>query len=591
MSAIPQLAFDGDCGFCRYCVDYAASLTGPRVAYRPYQEIAGDHPDVPEQAFRDSIQLFESGRRCQGAEAAFRVLAIGGRSTLLRAYRRVPGFAAGSEAAYRWVARHRPALFALGRLMFGRRLLVARHERTAAWLYRTIMLLALVAFVSLWVQVEGLFGQGGIAPVAEMLDALSAPGDFARYFRLPTLLWISGADWALHGVCALGVLASLLGLAGRLRTLSAAIAYLAYLSLVTAGRDFTAFQWDMLLLECLVLAAVAARSPGAGVWLGRLLLLRFMLLSGVVKVASHDPTWASGTALLFHFETQPLPTPLAWYAHHLPREWLIAATWATLLIELGLPWLVLGPRNLRLLAAAGFVLLEVLIVLTGNYNFFNLLTIGLCLALLNDHLLPGSAATERIRRRPVAGMIAIVIGALGVLQILDVIERLPPTMRAPLRLVAPYGIVNRYGVFAVMTTVRHEIVLEGSLDGEHWREYAFPFKPGAVDEAPRLATPHQPRLDWQMWFAALGPPDRSPWFYGLADALLRGDPETRALLRDPFDGRTPTWLRARYYRYRFTTPAERAATGDWWVRELLGLWMAPIRLRVPHVHHDPLVLP
>ena len=162
--------------------------------------------------------------------------------------------------------------------------------------------------------------------------------------------------------------------------------------------------------------------------------------------------------------------------------------------------------------------------------------------------------------------------------------------RALLAVLEPARAVNHYGLFAVMTTRRDELVIEGSLDGADWRAYEFPFKPGAVAGRPRLATPHQPRLDWQMWFAALTTLERAPWVYGLANALLRAEPSVLALIEDPFAGETPAVVRVVRYRYRFTTPEERAWSGDWWIREQIGFWSPEMRLRKPVMTHDPLIL-
>jgi len=468
-----------------------------------------------------------------------------------------------------------------------------RFEQTADWLYRGVMLMALLALLSLWWQIEALIGSAGILPVDEYLAAVHAQLGRDAYVQLPTLLWLSSTDAALHVLCAAGVVACCAGLLGRMRIVAALVVYAVYLSLFYAGQIFTGYQWDLLLIECLVLCALLAARPGWGVWLFRLLLFRFMFLSGAVKLLSGDPTWADATALEYHFQTQPLPTVFAWYAQQLPPWVLHGGVYATLVIEIVLPWLVLLPRAPRLAAGAGFVLLEVLILLTGSYNFFNLLTIVMCLSLLDDDLLRWLPSLRGIglRRRGrhlVAGL-GCSIALLGVLVVVETVT----DVRAPRALLAfadPARAVNRYGLFAVMTTERDELVVEGSLDGVEWRVYEFPFKPGDPGRAPRLATPHQPRLDWQMWFAALTSLEGAPWIYGFADALLRAEPHVLALLQDPFQGRPPAFVRIVRYRYRFTTAAEREATGNWWARERLGPWSPELRLRVPVIRHEPLSL-
>ncbi len=587
----PRLVYDGDCAFCRYMQTYAASVTGDAVEYRPYQEVLRDYPDIPAADFAETIRLFADDGRHRGADAAFRTLALGGVGFWHLLCRHLPGFALFAEAAYRWTARHRSFCLRVSRILFGRHLVRAEFAATADLLVRGIALCGLVAFVSLWWQVGGLIGPDGVLPADAFLDAVAGVRGVERYWLLPTVFWLDASPIALHGVCAVGTAATLLALAGRWRCIASVVAYVCYLSLLGAGQVFLSYQWDILLIECFVAAAVLARAPAAGVWLTRLVLFRFMFLSGFVKLASGDPSWADGTALAYHFETQPLPTALAWYAHHAPAALLEAAVAATLLIELVLSFCIFLPRNLRLVAAGGFVALELLILATGNYNFFNLLTMVLCVALLDDRLLrvrlrvvrPGGSGTG-------AKLAAGCVMALGVCVTLQATWRLPGVLSEVVQTVRPLRLANPYGLFAVMTTERDELVVQGSLDGATWRDYAFPFKPGDTGGAPRWATPHQPRLDWQMWFAALTTPERAPWIYDFAYALLEARPAVLGLVADPFDGARPTYVRVLRYRYRFTTAQEKVRSGDWWARGRETIWLPALRLRRPVVTHEPLTL-
>jgi len=588
----PRLVYDGDCGFCVYSVRYADALTGDAIEYRPYQQVAGDYPELTEDVFAGSIQLFVAGDRFQGAEAAFRTLVLGGRGFWLRAYG-LPGLARLFEWLYTFVAAHRSACHRLARLLFGPVLGPRRHALTADWLYRGIAACGVLAFASLWWQIDGLVGQGGVLPVAEYFDSVRAHYGPAVRLLLPSLLWLNASDVMLNVLCAAGLAATALGVAGRLRFTAALVAYVCYLSLFHAGQIFTGYQWDILLVECFALQLVLARAPTLGVWLARALLFRFMLLSGAVKLLSGDPTWADGSALAYHFETQPLPTVLAWYADKLPDAVLRFGVHVTFFIELTLPFLVFLPRNPRLVAAGGFLLLELLILLTGSYNFFNLLTMVLCLSLLDDDSLGRLGARLRGIRSGARGRWLVrALAALILVQGLTITWGTATRSAVPmaLEITAPWLIANRYGLFAVMTTERDELIVEGSLDGERWEEYGFPFKPGDVDVAPRLATPHQPRLDWQLWFAVLGPPAQSPWIYDFVFALLEARPDVLALLDDPFDGRPPRYVRILRYPYRFSTRAEREATGAWWVRGEPDVWLPRVSLRKPRISHDPLTL-
>ena len=588
----PRLVYDGNCGFCRYTVDYARALTGNRVDYLPYQAVAHEYPSLGPEDFARSIWFFEAGADgvgASGADAAFRTLALGGRHGWRWAYRHVPGFARVAEWGYAWVSRHREGCLRIARPLYGRELAPARFDRTADVVYRGIAACAVMAFVSLWLQAEALIGDRGVLPAGEFLEAVEATFGIGGYWSVPTVLWLGVP---LHWVFAFGTLCAVVALAGKLRTCAALGAYASYLSIVGVGQVFTSFQWDTFLLECLFAAAVLARSPVAGIWVLRLLAFRFLFLSGAVKLLSGDPAWADLTALEYHFETQPLPTALAWFAHQLPAPVLAFAVGATFAVELVLPFLIFGPRKLRAVAAWAFIAFEVLILVTGNYNFFNLLTIVVCIALLDDRLLRLRPVPPQQLRRLGARWLAAVLIVLGLCQTAAAFARYPN----PAGWVRPLRIVNGYGLFAVMTTERRELVIEGSMDGRRWLEYEFPYKPGDLDRVPGWAAPHQPRLDWQMWFAALSRPEYDPWIYDLVFRLLHAEPVVLKWIDDPFDGEPPRYVRIISYRYKFSPPegvppGPGETRGEWWTRSDPRLWLEPLARRVPRVTHDPLEFP
>jgi hypothetical protein len=321
----------------------------------------------------------------------------------------------------------------------------------------------------------------------------------------------------------------------------------------------------------------------ATVWLYRWLLFRLMFSSGVVKLTSGDPTWRNLTALSYHYHTQPLPSPVAWYADKLPLGFQKASTLMTFAIELLVPFLIFLPRRARHLAAVGIIGLQLLIMLTGNYAFFNILTIALCVFLFDDADL--SRLKLRARRmsappRRLMTAVTVLIIVLSLLQLSASLLNWLPGPAAPLlRLAQPFGIVNSYGLFAVMTTTRPEIVVQGSNDGQTWRDYEFRWKPGKLTRRPMWVAPYQPRLDWQMWFAALGSYQNNPWFINFMVRLLRGSPEVVALLREaPFPDRPPKYVRAELFEYGFTDAVTRSRTGAWWERQPRGLYLPPITL-------------
>ncbi len=588
---LPLLIYDGDCGFCLYWLHYWQKLTGDRVAYAPFQEVAGQYPQIPAAAFRQAVQyVAPDGKIASGAEAVFLTLShADGYGFWLTCYRRLPGFAAIAERVYAFVASHRSAFYRPSLWLWGRDYEPPRFQ-LVAWLFlRAMGLIYLIAFVSFGVQASGLIGSHGILPLADFVAAARFQlGGLERYRLLPMVFWLTQSDFAIQAACWMGAAVSLLLICNVLPRTSLFFLYGLYLSLFSAGQIFMGFQWDVLLLESGFLALLLSIATKPGIWLLRWLLFRFMFLSGAVKLLSGDPTWRNLSALSYYFQTEPLPTALAWYVHHLPPAVLSAMTVATLVIEIGLPFLIFGPRRLRFVAAFGFLSLQVIILLTGNYTYFNLLTMALCLVLFDDlalrRILPRQLTrfapdqVREIKRGKVASTVIAAFASLIVFVSLVQLHaefggRTLASSRWLADEIAPLHIVNTYGLFAVMTTTRPEIIIEGSDDIVHWREYAFKYKPGDPMRRPPWNTPHQPRLDWQMWFAALGTAPDNPWIPLFLQRLLENSPAVTALLGpNPFPDKPPRYVRALLYDYRYSTPQEKASTGAWWVRQPEGIY-------------------
>jgi hypothetical protein len=371
-------------------------------------------------------------------------------------------------------------------------------------------------------------------------------------------LWLTGCLWALIAVF------------GRWQRAAMAICLVLWLSLCSVGQDFYSFQWDILLSEVGFLA-LFADAERVRIWLFRWLLFRLMFFSGVVKLLSADVAWRGFTALTYHYYTQPLPTPLAWYMQQAPG-WLQKASVGFLFaVELVVPFLFFAPRRLRHIAAWLTITLQVLILLTGNYTFFNFLTIALCMWLFIE---PEESCKAWWG---VTIGLAALIGVLSGLVCLQLFSApLPPGGETVLRVADPLRIVNSYGLFAVMTTTREEIVIEGSNDGVAWQEYEFPYKPGNVYRQPSIIAPYQPRLDWQMWFAALGSYRNNRWFVNMMLRLLQGEPSVLRLFQyNPFPKAPPRYVRALTYSYTFTHFGDRA----WWKREETGTYLPTVSLR------------
>jgi lipase maturation factor 1 len=474
------------------------------------------------------------------------------------------------------------------------------------WLFlRLVGCAYMVAFWSLAVQVPGLVGEHGILPAGAFLERAHAVYGASAYRLFPTLCWLGAGDGALRGLCWAGVILATLVVGGVAQAPALLLLWATYLSLSVAGQTFLWFQWDALLLETGLLAVLyaplqwrpgrAEQAPSGVVrWLVWGLVFRLMVLSGVTKLASGDPAWRQLTALDYHFWTQPLPTPLAWYAHWLPEWTHRGMTLAMLVIEVVVPWLIFVPqswRRVRHTACGALLVGQIAIALTGNYGFFNLLAIALCAPLVDDQalgrLLPlgltSSGPEPRWKTyaiRGLAPLLALLALATFVAEIAGTRGGTRGGLAEPLlRVAEPFRSVNGYGLFRVMTTERPEIVIEGSRDSVTWSEYAFRWKPGDLERRPAFVAPHMPRLDWQMWFAALDPARARDWLAALLGHLLRGTPSVLRLLGpNPFPNAPPRFVRLAYYRYRFATPAERAAHHTWWAREFVAYLTPPLSL-------------
>lgn len=460
------------------------------------------------------------------------------------------------------------------------------YRLVAAWFVRLLGGIYLIAFYSIATQIEGLVGSQGILPFAAKLAAVDHP-QLTDYLRLPTLFWLNSSDMALQGAVWSGCAVSLLIIFGRWQRAALAAAYILYLSIYHACQPFTNFQWDGLLLESGFLAIFLTPRSRILILLFRWLLFRLRFMSGLSKLTLGDPSWSGLTALNYYFQVQPLPTPLAWYANQLP-EWLLkAGTAGTLFVELVVPFMMFLPRRWRFAAAWLTIFWQVLILLTSNHNWINLLTIALCLFLFDDKALekvtpaglrrrlldtpaPSQPAPGAARVATVALAAFILVASAGHFRELVKLQSISGPMGKILDYAEAYRVVSSYHVFPTMKTERVELELSGSLDGRNWKPYRFKYKPDDPAERPRVVLPLQPRLDWQMWFVTLGPA-HIPWFYEFLQALLKNSPPVLALLENnPFPEQPPNFIRVDAYRYRFTDWQERAATGHWWTREPLG---------------------
>ncbi len=629
--AKPLMIWDGECHFCKRWIERWRELTAGKVDYATYQDAASRFQEIPIEQFRRAVAFIEpDGQAFFAAKAVYRSLRYRpSRKWMAWSYDHVPGFAEVSETAYKFIARHRGLASTVTRLLWGKDVRPPTYFWARRWFLRILGLVYLIAFLSLWAQVDGLIGANGMSPVSRFLPAARQQLGSDSYFLLPTLCWFNSSNAFLHFLCGGGALLSLLLILGIAPALLLATLFIFYLSLTIAGQVFLSFQWDVLLLETGFLSIFFApwrllpqdllwwRRPGApavavpvsrpGLFLLKFLLFKLILMSGVVKLTSGDDSWgwinhafhwSALTALDYHYWSQPLPTVFAWWADKSPEWFKHFSVAFCLAVEIIVPFFIWAPRRPRLVAAGLMIFLQVVIALTGNYCFFNLLTIALCLLLIDDRArgvprretvpvgtpnahpvrLSRSLST-RLCRYAALTVIAVTLPINGWL----ILSAFKPQSRPPRWVASVYEqfeafrIVNGYGLFRVMTKDRNEIVIEGSADGIEWLPYEFKWKPGDLKRPPGWCAPHQPRLDWQMWFAALEAPEQNPWLIGLIAKLLEGSGDVIQLLaNDPFHSKPPQYIRAMFYRYRFTTADERRETGAWWKRQELREYLPTI---------------
>ncbi|MCR8940851.1 lipase maturation factor family protein [Streptomyces sp. OUCMDZ-4982] len=459
---------------------------------------------------------------------------------------------------------------------------------------RTLAVIYLVAFLAAVLQFRALIGERGILPVPELLRRTpwkAAPGLFRLHYSDRFFAAVAWTGCAVSVALIAGV-DGLLPLWGGM--LLWALPWVLYLSIVQVGQVWYGFGWESLLLEAGFLAVFLGTGDSAPpvlvLWLLRWLLFRLEFGAGLIKLRG-DACWRKLTCLDFHHETQPMPGPLSWFFHRLPRPVHRVEAAANHVTQLLVPFLLFTPQPVASAAAALMVLTQLWLVASGNFAWLNWLTIALALSVIDWTPLAGQPPA--LTAPPLwYEVVVIAVTALVVVLSYRPARNLLSRRQVMNRSFDPLHLVNTYGAFGSISRMRLEVVVEGTADrvpdeNADWREYGFRGKPGDLRRLPRLFAPYHLRLDWMMWFAALSPAYARSWFGPFTERLLRGDRDTlRLLARNPFPDGPPAHIRARVFHYRFTDPHELRATGRWWDRTYVREFLRPVSRPLPPERED-----
>jgi lipase maturation factor 1 len=452
---------------------------------------------------------------------------------------------------------------------------------------RSLGFIYFFAFGAFLFQIKGLIGQNGILPVKNFLEAVKRRYPDKYGFILPSVFWLNASDKALMAVTLAGTFLSVLLVCGFIPWLMLLLLYILYLSIISVGQDFLSFGWEGFLLEVTAHAFLLSFTtvPNLMVWISiNVLVCRFHFQSGIVKFQSQDVNWRNFTALFYHYHTTPLPVALTWLMHKLPMGLQKFSCAAMFVIELILPIGVFGSENIRFAVFAAFFFLQFSIWISGNYSYLNHLTVVLCIILISNKFYPGfiEAPSVETPSLVLTAFLSLAGGVLLVLQLIRFWHHFVPS-RLAYKILYPFTffhLANRYGIFAIMTTNRYEIIVEGSYDGETWLEYCFWYKPSEVTRRPRRISPYHPRIDWQAWFLPFSDYASERWFQNFLMHLLKGSPEVLKLIRiNPFPDRPPKYIKAAIFDYEWSSLKEKQQTGAWWRRTYVGNYSPIMMLR------------
>src|SRR5579883_3295103 len=455
---------------------------------------------------------------------------------------------------------------------------------------RGLAAIYLVAFLVVRNQFKPMLGTNGLLPVPEYLKRI-------RFQDAPSIFHWHYSDGLVDSVAWTGIILSALGVIGISESGPAWVSmavwltlWILYLSIVNVGQTFYAFGWESMLLEAGFFAAFLgpARIQPSVI---PILILRWMLFrtefgAGLIKLR-HDRCWRDLTCLFYHYETQPLPNPLSWYFHRLPKIMHQAGVLGSHFVQLVAPFGLFAPQPFASIAGALLIFHQLWLIISGNYSWLNWLTVVLGFTAFDDavvhRILPIAIQATEPRTQPYDVLLYVVAAATVALSVQPVMNLLSKDqiMNTSYN---PFHLVNTYGAFGSVTKERYEIVIEATDDiavtaDTKWQEYEFKGKPGNPLRRPPQIAPYHLRLDWLVWFLpfsvtvrsrGIWVPGHEIWFIRFIERLLENDRATLKLLRhNPFENHRPTYVRALFYHYRYSTPKERQKTGAWWTRRLI----------------------
>ncbi|MFP4228468.1 MAG: lipase maturation factor family protein [Salinivenus sp.] len=469
----------------------------------------------------------------------------------------------------------------------------------AYWLVRFVFqrglaAIYLLAFLVAAHQFRPLVGEDGLLPIGDYVRGASWKDRPSLFYFFPSDRVIGAAAWG--GVVL--ALAALVGVPYWLPEPYPLIASMVlwaamwglYQSFVNAGQLFYGYGWESMLLEtgflAIFLGAGATAPPVVVIWLLKWLLFRNMFGAGLVKLRG-DTCWRELTCLDHHYETQPMPNPLSWFAHHLPKPFHRLETLGNHIVEVVVPFLYFAPQPVAAAGGLATIGFQGWLLLTGNFAWLNALTVVQAVPTFSDEMLAAVLPVNAPAAAPTPMGLdgaALLLAAVVLVKSIRPVQNMLSASQVMNYSFDPLHLVNTYGAFGSITRRRYQLVVEGTREAnpreEDWQEYTFKGQPVRTGERPVQWAPYHLRLDWQLWFAAMypGPTARQRWLVALLEGLLENDEAVLGLVRStPFADGPPRQVRVLRYRYRFTTPTERAETGDWWVRTRIGVFVPPGR--------------